>query len=349
MRYARNFVTQVKNLVAQGLPYATKVSYALPQLKQASADVFIYWKPGENKLALRIKKAASDKDILKVASALNSNNIDINPYANENTGYVCLYSPDNYYPIDTYKKFEKQAFVGSPAGLALTGSLLGSAGLGAYTYWKNREEDPQERKRLALIAMALGAGIGATPGVVNSVYRWNKTKDPLTGKHDVGYLEQLFMKNDTLGHASPNFTRNRDKFINDWNIFFPFARRNYTDKNPDGTRKYASYKQASFIDANQFSNTLWNDVNHGLVSPQNGVVLDSVVGSTAIKNNSSYVTPGQVTNTLINAGIGRATGAIIGGTLGALFDISEDSQKELRNIGMWGGILNGLGNEIRRN
>ena len=83
----------------------------------------------------------------------------------------------------------------------------------------------------------------------------------------------------------------------------------------------------------------------GAVTPNNALIVTSTLNASR-PTGTSMITPGAVVGTLINAGVGYATAGAVGKALGAMNLISPAGQQTLRNVGMWGGMINGIGNAI---
>ena len=141
-----------------------------------------------------------------------------------------------------------------------------------------------------------------------------------------------------------------------WNSS-PYAYGNLAAKNmkyrramsDDYQNKYLfNNKIASFglnpINVNDFNQEIWADASRGQTPIQSAGFVSNTLNQTANRVGSGLVTPGQVINTMINAGIGYGTAWLAGKTLGALAGVSPETQHKLQEIGTWGGILGGIGN-----
>ena len=101
----------------------------------------------------------------------------------------------------------------------------------------------------------------------------------------------------------------------------------------------------SLIHVDNFNRVVWDDAANGAVTPDNALLVTSTLNASR-PTGTSMITPGAVVGTLINAGVGYATAGAVGKALGAMNLISPAGQETLRNIGMWGGMINGIGNAI---
>ena len=101
----------------------------------------------------------------------------------------------------------------------------------------------------------------------------------------------------------------------------------------------------SLIHVDNFNRVVWDDAANGAVTPDNALLVTSTLNASR-PTGTSMITPGAVVGTLINAGVGYATAGAVGKALGAMNLISPAGQQTLRNIGMWGGMINGIGNAI---
>lgn len=102
------------------------------------------------------------------------------------------------------------------------------------------------------------------------------------------------------------------------------------------------------IPVNHFNQVTWIDASRGRTPLEAAGLVTNTLSQTQQRTGSNLVSPGQVINTLVNAGIGYGTAWLAGKTLGAMANVSPATQKKLCEIGAWGGMLSGINNAARR-
>lgn len=220
---------------------------------------------------------------------------------------------------------KQAAYWGTPLSrMGLWGLATGIPG-GLFTYLQTGKPDPEdedaepmsqkERLRRALLGMGLWGAVGVGAGLTGGIMR-HRTTVPPGGKAEAPFWKSLTTTDQQMEAASP-------------------------------TMRHNLHKAGGFIETDAFNRVLFRDAQTGVLQPDNAFALAGTLDATSQRNRSGFVTPGQVTKTLVNAGIGWATGAVIGKTLGAVCGLSSETQQTLRNTGMWSGVLNTLGNNIR--
>lgn len=330
---------KIAHLVRQGRRFFKKI---------ANVDLdgaFVYWKPetGCYAVAMRTKEAAAREAVyrheLYKCGCLPFTVFDNT--ADESSGWVLLRYPESYSPAETFKK-HAAATINTPAGLSLAGMLIGGTlGAGKALLYDDPIVDVDEYgfpimrswgtalKDAAKSALVWG-GLGTTPGLLASLGRYSATRprylDGTRGPSDVGYWSSFTDSPDELRSKSEAYRENTAKY-KQASVFRPLENSNV-------------------INVDAFNRTIWNDTGYGIIDPDNALLLTSTMEASK-KGRSPFVTPGAIVGTLINAGIGYATAGIVGKTLGALNMCPPETQAELRNIGIWGGVLNGLGNQLR--
>jgi hypothetical protein len=112
-----------------------------------------------------------------------------------------------------------------------------------------------------------------------------------------------------------------------------------------------------------FNRAIWNDVRAGMTAGRNPFGTKAWQGdntqgmhtpppvaaaTTAINTGiqdmyggRSSLSPRHFIKGLATAGVDLATAHIVGGTLGALGGLTPEAQKNLQNIGLWGGLIRG--------
>ena len=114
-----------------------------------------------------------------------------------------------------------------------------------------------------------------------------------------------------------------------------------------------------------FNNAIWNDVHNGMPSSQanpfgtrspNGSNEDNMhtppyVGAAAaglvsgiqqMHGGTPVLSPSHFISGLANAGVDLATAKFAGGILGALGGLTPTAQKQIQNMGLWGGFIRGV-------
>lgn len=335
---------EVKTLIRQGRQFFHKIAEA--DLEGA----FVYWKPrtGEYAVALRSdearqKEASYRKELYRCGCLPFTVFTDS---ADEDSGWVLLRHPRSYSAISNFRK-RAAATLDTPAKLALAGMLLGgAAGAGKALLWDppyREYEDGTVRSRTwgeairdtARSALLYG-GLSAAPGLIAGLLRRADTRtrytDGTRGGYEAGWWDTFTKTPEDLEKISPSYRITRERYgaassVKQAGILEPI-------------------RDSDVIHVDAFNRAIWNDAGYGIVDPDNALLLTSTMEA-AKKGRSPFVTPGAIVGTLINAGIGYATAGVIGKTLGALNMCSPETQAQLRNIGIWGGVLNGLGNQIR--
>lgn len=335
---------QIARMVQEGRKYASKLASIDFQ------DAFVYWNPktGEYAVNAPLKKQAYLKSELNRVGKLPVT--WFTKEASAETGWVPIFWPKWYSPLKEMRKYADWA--GTPAKTTLTGALIGTALGGGLSYMRDslpaydeegNELEPWtrgEKLRRALVPSLLGAGVGAAPGMWSA---WNNSratrlKDSKGGytKPDVGFWGSMFSNKNTLAQNSGNYRMNQALWDARKKAYGPRVKTALFDApTPDN----------SLINVDSFNRTIWNDAANGAVTPNNALIVTSTLNASR-PTGTSMITPGAVVGTLINAGVGYATAGAVGKALGAMNLISPAGQETLRNIGMWGGMINGIGNAI---
>lgn len=299
------------------------------QKKLASVDlqhIPVYWNPvtGEFAVPTRMQKQAG-------AALYKCGSLPFTTFTNEaseDTGWVLLNRPTGYAPL---RKLEKYAsMLDTPAKLTMAGALLGGTGGLVKSLWDTSGQDLGwgTRLRAALVPMGAMAALGSIPGIVSGVTHSFQTRPYLPtgerGPREVGILPAMFMSPGELAAASPTYR---------------------TRQQVEGAQHRAFGKQASLIEVDAFNRTIWDDTQNGFIEPDNALRVSTTLNASQFPG-TRFATPASVVGTLVNAGIGWATAGVIGKTLGAMSLMSDEGQQKLRDVGTWGGIINGMGNAI---
>lgn len=327
---------QIQNLIHRG-----REKLARLQGVEFPQGTFIYWHPVQDKYAVavhssdRLKKEALCKGLLKtcgVSAAFDGT-------AREENGWMPLVWPKGYSPL--------RKIAGSkttPLSLSLAGALLGGTGGGLWSLYNTRNHDAlpydipwKDRFRLALKPALIGAGLGTIPGLTvglaHSLQTRHKNTDGTHTPAEVGFWRAMLLNEDQLTGASSEYT----------------ARRYAEAAKRDAFGKQSSFgpldTSSPMIAVDNFNRTIWDDTKNGFIQPENALLVSSTL-SAARPAGSTFVTPGAVGKTLVNAGIGWVTAGILGKTLGAMGGLSEQSQAKLRELGVWGGMINSVGSAM---
>lgn len=232
--------------------------------------------------------------------------------------------------------FRKHAAMDTPAKLSLAGALAGGGLGGAWSLWNTSGLGLtwKDWLRLAGKPALIGAGIGSLAGPAQALaHSWQTA--PEHGDSQVGFWRALGMTSDDLEKASPVYAHKQN---------LNRARRAARGRVKKSSLGGLVTDNSSLISVDNFNRAVWDDVNSGYTTPDNALLVTSTMNASG----SGLVTPGAVIGTLVNAGVGYATAGVIGKTLGALNMVSPSGQNKLKEIGIWGGIINGVGNAITR-
>ena len=329
----------------------TKVAgAALARIQDFSVkNVFVYWHPGMDKYAVfsvagdsHAKLNSARKELCKCGVLHRSILGDTS--CTEENGWIPLIWPEGYSPMRKCARLTN-----TPAQLSYVGGLAGATLGGLWSLWQDRKlKLPFAVKlRNAILPMAIGTGIGVLPGIGQGImYRGMTRKKNSDGNYtdpEVGFLEAMFSSEADLNRKSPVF-RARKSVGDAWDELntLPMKKTSSAESYAFGPLDTGN---SSVIHVDNFNRVVWDDADNGFTHPENALLVSSALNASR-PTGSAFVTPGAVMGTLVNAGIGWATAGVIGKTLGALGGLSEASQSKLREIGAWGGIINGVGQSM---
>lgn len=337
----------IMRLIRDGREAIAKVaSFRVP-------GVFLYWDPNSDWYVCRTPLANPMQKRAEARIALCR--CGVTPHfaeSEDETAYmVPLKWPDGYSPLRNLKKY---GAVDTPAKSMIAGALvgggLGALGGGALGFIQGIDQPLTLRERLRNVwrmagkGIIPGAAVGTLAGPVRGLARSLKTlhvDEDGTTHLDVSPFDTVFMTEDEVAKKSPSFAMQRrlDDELRD--VYLPPSRRIkhsfYTGPNPP----------SHLIHVDNFNRTVWHDVNNGFTKPENALLVTSTL-SASRPHGGQFVTPGAVMGTLVNAGVGYATAGVIGKALGAMGVISPPSQQKLQQMGAWAGMINGIGNAMRR-
>ena len=205
------------------------------------------------------------------------------------------------------------------------------------------------------------AAIGSTPGLLQALtnysyaYTDNSHFRNIDSHYDtnLGMFDPLFMDAKDLANKSSVFDSNIRKLVAELpNKVRPNDPIDKPEKSL--TEKYSSVKLAHLykkalgwnepnVPVNAFNQSIFNTPGMN----QNALTnIPNTLNATQTITNAPWVSPAQIAGTLVNAGIGAATGAVIGKTIGALCGISPQTYNTIKNMGMYAGMMNTMGNAI---
>lgn len=236
----------------------------------------------------------------------------------------------------------------SPGSAALLSSTIG-IGLGALINRHKRKKG--EEVEHPWLAPTIGGILTATPAIFYGIARHSLDKGP-DGRHSIPLIKRWFMNDDKFFSESAYAAYNRAKKNQDY-----LYRNSYEVKDKmypmiNGKPQDKNVKKSSFdnalcnIDVNSFNQEIWADASRGRTPTEAAGLVSDTLAQTSNRFGSRYVSPGQIIDTMVNAGIGYGTAWLAGKTLGAMAGLSESAQDKLKEIGTWGGIMNGIGNSI---
>lgn len=215
-----------------------------------------------------------------------------------------------------------------PLSAAIVGGLVGGGlGLGGGALAEQLlPEEHFERGKLRRSLAILGAGIGAAPGLA-----WGGAN--------------MQMPQDTGGGLKA------------WLSPFPFKKASF------GGDEYGALFMPT-IPKDAFNRAVWSDVVQGpnpfgskspwgdnsqpLGTPAPvAATVSGIVAGTAAATGQDAVSPMQVAMTAAStAGRGYMAGLLFGKTLGALAGLRPEAQDQLKQIGLWGGLVTGAVNSL---
>lgn len=208
-----------------------------------------------------------------------------------------------------------------------------------------------------LLALGAGGGLGYLWDSIrkaNGKEVENSLASPLLGATVAGLPFWLY----GLARSSWAFDKNGNPAMPIWDRWFksgdefyenPVVKKNREDKRKERDMYYKP-KTAAWVDTmgsipvNAFNETTWIDASRGRTPMEAAGFVTNTLNQTSNRVGSNFVTPGQVINTMVNAGIGYGTAWLAGKALGALAGVKPETQKKLCEIGTWGGMLGGISN-----
>lgn len=245
----------------------------------------------------------------------------------------------------------------SPIANIGKGALIGT-GVGALLDIilnnKKREKENYRWWKHPLVYALIGATPGAIQAATNYAYSYSDNRHfdniPNTYDSNLGILDPLLLDAKDLRAKSTTYSNNIDRLLSE----LPYHTGGDTKPEKSLTEKYSSVKLAGLykkalgwndpnIPVNAFNQSIYNTPGMNQNAINN---IPNALNATQTITNAPWVSPAQVAGTLVNAGIGAATGAIIGKTIGALCGISPQTYNTIKNMGMYAGMMNTMGNAI---
>lgn len=240
----------------------------------------------------------------------------------------------------------KVEFLLKQAGISPGLSTLIAAGIGGGSAFlldelSSRTGNPPENRIEKPLLWSLIAGL---PFLSYGIARHSYDKDA-AGRHTIPLFKRWTMDDSTFyNQAAPQANLELDKQRRD----------RYYSKPDDPDMSKPMKKTSEWVDhangipVNLFNQTTWLDASRGRTPLEAAGFVSNTLNQTSNRVGSSFVTPGQVINTMVNAGIGYGTAWLAGKTLGALAGVSPATQQKLCEIGTWGGVLGGISNSANR-
>ena len=257
----------------------------------------------------------------------------------------------------------------SPGTAAMLSSSVG-IGLGVLANRLKRKNN--EEIKYPWLLPTIGGILTATPPIIYGIARHSLDVGP-NGERSIPFMDRWFMddndfRNNSLYYAyniekSKKERQSKDSFktqnnrIKSENKEKPKnnsgvqTANNLTRKGDVKTTKHAAYDYNSIepicdINVNAFNQEIWADASRGRTPTEAAGIVSNTLNNTKKRFGSNFVSPGQVIDTMVNAGIGYGTAWLAGKTLGAMAGLSDEAQEKLQQIGTWGGIMQGIGNSI---
>ena len=257
----------------------------------------------------------------------------------------------------------------SPATAAMLSSSVG-IGLGALINRIKRKKG--EEVEQPWLWPTVGGVLGATPPILYGIARHSLDVGP-NGDHGIPFMKRWFMDDEDFRKNSPYYAYNVEKRKKDTESRDSYkvqnnriksekkeqtennsgiqTASNLTQKGEVKTTKHAAYDYSSIepicdINVNAFNQEIWADASRGRTPTEAAGIVSDKKKKKKRRVGSNFVSPGQIIDTMVNAGIGYGTAWLAGKTLGAMAGLSDEAQEKLQQIGTWGGIMQGIGNSI---
>lgn len=225
----------------------------------------------------------------------------------------------------------------SPGVAALISAGIGSGiGFGIDSWRAASGNEPENR----WIGPLLMATVASTPALIYGLARHTYDVGP-NGKHSIPLMKRWFMNDKDFWGKSKFAWPNANASLAEYEKDLPYPIQTARIK---ARSKTAGFPQIGDINVNDFNQETWLDASRGRTPLEAAGFTTNLLNQTARGAGSNFVTPGQVINTMVNAGIGYGTSWLAGKALGALAGVSPATQQKLQEIGTWGGMLSGIHN-----
>lgn len=210
-----------------------------------------------------------------------------------------------------------------------------------------------------LASMLVGGLAGAGLGYLGGAFG-----EATTGKFEKGRLRKVLAILGAMGGAAPGALWAANNVSNygakgllsdtDGNVQFKFS--SVKELMPDIAEKVeAIFSKEAFagagslpfsnpllnepIKVDDFANVVWSTNDPYSPFQLRAAASGLVQGASAMRGNSSIVSPADVASMAVGMGSGYLAGTLVGRTLGALAGLKPESQQALQQAGTWAGML----------
>ena len=229
-------------------------------------------------------------------------------------------------------------------------------GTGALVDFFLDNKDREQGKYSLLKRPLLYAALGTLPGLLQGSLQYTGSVGDKGLKHispkldsSLKWYEPFTLSQQELMDRSPVYKSHIKALIRDYRLDTKY---NDPQNKPEESLDKRFKKTAALspltpnIPVGAMTNSIYNNAGCMIGAPMRNI--PNALYATQNRVGSGLVSPAQVTNTLVNAGIGHATGSVIGKTLGALCGISPQTYNTLQRTGMYAGMINTMNNAIQR-
>ena len=229
-------------------------------------------------------------------------------------------------------------------------------GTGALVDFFMNNKDKEKENYNALRRPLLYAALGTLPGLLQGSLQYtgsvgNKGLKHLSPKLDsaIKWYDPFMLDQKDLMAKSPIYKSHVKSLVHNYRLDTKYDDpRNKPEESLD--KKFKKTAALSPLTPNipvgAMTNSIYNNAGCMIGAPMRNI--PNALYATQNRVGSGIVSPAQVTNTLVNAGIGYATGSVIGKTIGALCGISPQTYQTLQRTGMYAGMINTMNNAIQR-
>lgn len=365
---------QVPGMVASRIKQASDIQRqvrsvisTLPSL--ASGYGMVYWNPDTKVLWLNVGDSDETDDILAWTEALGKidgvSAVQAEAEVSPPADWIRIKKAAALEWLNTpYQLAGKLTGGPSPLSNAVVSGLLGSGA--GYTIGTAAEsllpeqyfERGKLRKNLAAIGGVGGAMMHAPAALANMSINSKATGSPHILRSIMGgdalqemSPEELDWRNHFYGNATklPQLTSMLQSRLPEKqaaNISAAsLATKAAFDTGVGGTASVPLHP----VPVDEFNNAIWNDVDNHNRSPYAGTppanaaaAVGIVTGIQQMAGNPPLLSPKHFINGLVNAGLDAATATVAGGILGTLGGLKPDAQRQLQQMGVWGGMIRGV-------